>query len=558
VLAVSFLCAPLAPIPLAHAQKVSADNNSLAIGGAVTNSTINIGIPAEQLAALVRQSADLSEAQKKLIAKLEDELDLNQRQIKAAFAILGDANVAPRDLASRLIEFAERFKDLQLAASAKAGDDPKVAALRQGAQAALEAGDLERADGLLAEIETEQKGTLERLAVSAAETSTERAKIAMTRLRYRDAARHFDNAAATLPAGEAYDDKRIEYLKREAEAFYRQGFDFADRKALQSAIDLRARLVGMTRARNTPEAARIRLGLAMAMSVAGERERNAQRLSEAVAAYREVLAEFERLGDSWDLAVARFHFGLALRRLAPYEEDEIGRLEEAAEAFRVAEGEFARRRAALLRAHARMALTVTRVLIDERAEGRTPDLEQAVADHRTAAARISREQHPGAWITAQAKLGNMLAASGIRKNDVGTLEEAVAIYRGALEILRRERVPVFWASVQARLAHALRAIGVRNDDSARLDEAVGAFRAALEEFTRERNAGRWAFIQASLAATLVMLAERDGSTARLEQAIEAYGAALEEWTAEKEPERHAAVQSQLDAAVASLNEHKDR
>jgi hypothetical protein len=125
----------------AYAQ-VRADTGGIAIGGSVTGSTINIGVPPEQLAALVRQAADLSETQKKVIAKLEDELDLNQRQIRAALNILGENNIPPERLAAKLVEIAERFKDLQATASAEPGDDPKIAALKTDAQKAIEAGEL--------------------------------------------------------------------------------------------------------------------------------------------------------------------------------------------------------------------------------------------------------------------------------------------------------------------------------------------------------------------------------------------------------------------------------
>jgi hypothetical protein len=96
--------------PIAHTQQVKADQGAVAIGGSVSSSTINIGIPPEQLAALVRQATDLSDAQKKLIANLEGQLDLNQRQIYAALEIVGEANVPPERLAAKLVEFAERFR----------------------------------------------------------------------------------------------------------------------------------------------------------------------------------------------------------------------------------------------------------------------------------------------------------------------------------------------------------------------------------------------------------------------------------------------------------------
>src|SRR5262245_51929808 len=109
------LLASSSPVP---AQQVRADPGGVAIGGSVSDSTINIGIPPEQLAALIRQAADLSESQKKLITELEAKFDLNQRQIRAALDILGEKNIPPERLAAKLVEIAERFKDLQATASA--------------------------------------------------------------------------------------------------------------------------------------------------------------------------------------------------------------------------------------------------------------------------------------------------------------------------------------------------------------------------------------------------------------------------------------------------------
>jgi hypothetical protein len=201
----------------ADAQQVKADTGGVAIGGSVTGSTINIGVPPEQLAALVRQAADFSETQKKVIAKLEGELDLNQRQIRAALHILGENDIPPERLAAKLVEIAERFKDLQGTAAAQPGDDPKIAALKIDAQKAIEAGELVKADALLAEVETEQRRALDRLAVNAAETSAQRGEIALTRLGYAEAAKHFANAAAVFPPQSDHDVKRMGYLARVAD-----------------------------------------------------------------------------------------------------------------------------------------------------------------------------------------------------------------------------------------------------------------------------------------------------------------------------------------------------
>src|SRR5215813_5960316 len=100
-----------ASIPAAYAQ-VRADTGGIAIGGNVTGSTLNIGVPPEQLAALVRQWGAASESQNKLIGKLERELDLNRRQIQAALKVLDEANVEPEDLGAKLVEVVERYKEL--------------------------------------------------------------------------------------------------------------------------------------------------------------------------------------------------------------------------------------------------------------------------------------------------------------------------------------------------------------------------------------------------------------------------------------------------------------
>jgi hypothetical protein len=58
---------------------------------------------------------------------------------------------------------------------------------------------LAKADAVLADVEAEQRRSLDRLAISVAETSGKRGEIALTRLRYAEAAKHFANAAAVFP-----------------------------------------------------------------------------------------------------------------------------------------------------------------------------------------------------------------------------------------------------------------------------------------------------------------------------------------------------------------------
>jgi hypothetical protein len=72
--------------------------------------------------------------------------------------------------------------------------------LKGDLQAALERTDLERADALLEQILAAQDRELARRALEAAATCATRGQVAMTRLRYREAADHFGAAAARIPA----------------------------------------------------------------------------------------------------------------------------------------------------------------------------------------------------------------------------------------------------------------------------------------------------------------------------------------------------------------------
>src|SRR5260370_25114484 len=145
---------------VANAQ-VRADTGSIAIGGSVTGSTVIIGIPQEKVDELVRDAKrpleELTAQQRDNIILLKEKFDLNERQVRAALGILGENDIAPERLAAKLVEIAERFKNLQATASAQPGDDPKIVALKTDALGAIAVGELATADALLADVETEQR-----------------------------------------------------------------------------------------------------------------------------------------------------------------------------------------------------------------------------------------------------------------------------------------------------------------------------------------------------------------------------------------------------------------
>jgi hypothetical protein len=168
-------------VPIASAQQRSlrAECGSIAVGGAAVGNAIKIenvvcNIPPEQLEPLIRLRTrdlqDLSASQRQVISLLEEKLDLNLHQVRAAFDILGEKDVPPERLAAKLVEIAKRFKALQATAAAQLGDDPQAAALKAEAQTAIRSGEVQRAHDLLTRASEIETAALNTRAVSTSTT----------------------------------------------------------------------------------------------------------------------------------------------------------------------------------------------------------------------------------------------------------------------------------------------------------------------------------------------------------------------------------------------------
>ena len=383
VLCLVTLAALWVGVPFAYAQPRSAqaDCGSVAVGGSALGNTINInnpvcGIPPEQLEALVqerikdktRDLEELSATRKELIQHLKADLELNQGQVRTALDIVGEANVPPERLAVKLVDIAKRFKVLQTAAAAQPGDDPKVTALKVEAQKAISAGDLAKADELLAAVEQIQSAALDRLALNAAETSAQRGQVALTRLRYLDAAQHFATAASRMPSGQ--EDKRLAYLEQEADALYQQGDEFGDNRAASMTIERRRQIIAMTPRDQFPlEWARTQNNLGVALTTLGTRESGTEKLEQAIEAFRLALLEFTRERAPLNWAMTQSALGIALTTLGTRESG-TEKLEQAIEAFRLSLQENTRERSPLTWAPTQAGLDNALKLLEQRAERR--------------------------------------------------------------------------------------------------------------------------------------------------------------------------------------------
>lgn len=292
---------------------ISAFNGSIAAAR-----DVNIGVPPEQLPAIIAAATERLERrtaeQQATIADLQHRLGANEAQLRAFCRIIGESDIAPERMGDKLIEVAEHYKARLAEVQAKPGDDPTVARLKTKARGAIEGGDLASADANLAEVETAQAASLDRLALEAAETRAQRGDIALIRLRYMEAAEHFAAAAAGLLP--EHEEQRFACLGDEAYALFLQGNEFGDNDALVRAIEkLRALLALCPRGRLPLDWASTQNNLGIALTTLGERDGDTDRLKEAVVAYRAALEERTRERVPLDWAKTQSNLGGALHTL---------------------------------------------------------------------------------------------------------------------------------------------------------------------------------------------------------------------------------------------------
>ncbi|MFO1152867.1 MAG: hypothetical protein U1E42_04240 [Rhodospirillales bacterium] len=136
---------------------------------------------------------------------------------------------------ARLIEVADQYRELKAQLTPAPGDPSEVALLKEQARKALDDGQLEAADELLAQIEGAQDAALDkqwqqvernrqefdRRQLERATTTAQRGSVELTRLRYREAAIHFERAAKLVPF--EHKAQAMAYKEQEADSLCRQG-----------------------------------------------------------------------------------------------------------------------------------------------------------------------------------------------------------------------------------------------------------------------------------------------------------------------------------------------
>ena len=152
----------------------------------------------------------------------------------------------------------------------------------------------------------------------AAKAREGRGDIALTQLRYGEAAGHFGAAASLLPASSS--DEKGRLLWRQADALYRQGDEFGDNASLVDAITLCRQCLDLSPRERVPlDWAMTQNNLGAALQTIGQRESGTARLEEAVAAYGAALEERTRARVPLDWATTQNNLGVALQTIGERE-----------------------------------------------------------------------------------------------------------------------------------------------------------------------------------------------------------------------------------------------
>jgi hypothetical protein len=305
--------------------RIEAQGCAAAVGGDVAGgSTVSVvcGMPPEQVQAMVAvftqqlgaAGAARAEAEAQAV-RLAAQLGVTREAMVSFFHILGEREVPLERMPTRLGEIAARYGELTRRLAALEPEDPSARELVERGREAVAAGRYDEADALLVRAKeaelaaARQAGELARQAQEAADRrllkaaalEAERGQLALTRLRYREAAGHFAAAAETVPPGHL--GKRWIYLNSEAAALLDQGVERGDNAALAAAIERRHALLRLFPREREPQLiwALNQLQLGFALMFLGQREAGPARLEEAVRAYRAGLEEVprEREPDVW-------------------------------------------------------------------------------------------------------------------------------------------------------------------------------------------------------------------------------------------------------------------
>jgi hypothetical protein len=221
--------------PLSAQQRAETRGNQSPSLIAGRDAIVNYGPAPEQLQELTKAAA--AGAVGPLLDKIVDlssRLGVTLDATLAMLRIIGQEDVPLDQLRQKLAEVANNYKKFEAQLAALNPQNPLARSLIEQAQAEIKAGNFIKAHQLLSQAKQAQIAAAQQARdlrqkaqlaededfIQASASSAAEGDLAMTELHYLQAAELFNEAAGLVPPGSAYDDKRIGFLQREADALY--------------------------------------------------------------------------------------------------------------------------------------------------------------------------------------------------------------------------------------------------------------------------------------------------------------------------------------------------
>jgi tetratricopeptide (TPR) repeat protein len=292
--------------------------------------TVTYGLTPEQVRELTKAAvAGATGPLSTQLVEVSSKLGVTQAAALTLLRVLGEQNEPLERLPEKLGEITTRYKQaVERLEAIDVQDDPVTRSLVEQAQTAIKDGRLAEADGLLSQAEQadiaaahqaqqfagQAQAAADQRLLQAAAASASRGDIAMTELRYPDAAEHFQQAVDLVPVG--HPDERGRYLLAKANALTTQGEERGDNPALIGAIaTFQLALLENTRQRVPLEWAGTQLDLGVALVTLGERESGTEHLQQAIDAFNSALLENTPRRVPLDWAVTQGNLAFALEQL---------------------------------------------------------------------------------------------------------------------------------------------------------------------------------------------------------------------------------------------------
>jgi tetratricopeptide (TPR) repeat protein len=462
----------------------------VAIGGNVQHSTVTVGISAESARGLVDASSkrwrSLTDSQRKELRELESRLGITVGALQTFFATLGQNNVAVQDLPARLGEIAGQYLALKQQLQIGPTDGPEISRVKKQAQDALTAGNLDEADKLLARVGELQDLDLTKRISERAATAAQRGTLAMSQLRYRDAANFFKQAAGFAATDRA---ARLGYLRQEAVALAEVGSAFGEDSARNEAI-AKFKVLAEAREKSAEplEWAKAQWDLATALTQSAAYEASPSEYQDALRHYELSLQGISRETEPEQWARAKAAIGIARCMLGSQKLDAsmlktgMGELQEALTYYGVQ-----KTKDRIQAAHGLAACESWFAAT----EADLKFTEQAINRIKGILAEENLQVEPMNIVELEMNLATLQYLIGREKKDFNSLEEAEKHLRSALGRITKESTPVRWAELQWSLSAILYEASFYHRSIGPLQDAIEANRAASSVFTREKFFPFW-------------------------------------------------------------------